>query len=232
MVKRMGAKIKVLKNGPYEVSGEIPLINARIVVDEEGFSRSWQAGKSYETAEQSYHLCRCGHSEQKPFCDGTHEERGFGGEELALLGKDSEHTVRYDSETISLLDEEPLCAVLRFCDRGVSIWEAVTHSEEDDNEQLAIEEACNCAAGRLTIERQDKTLIEPELNQEISPVQDTGANCRGPLWVKGGITLESADGHNYVERNRRTLCRCGESANMPFCDATHLNCPHMEGFDE
>jgi CDGSH-type Zn-finger protein len=55
---------------------------------------------------------------------------------------------------------------------------------------------------------------------------------RGPLWVKGGIGLEGAKGVKYETRNRMTLCRCGESSNMPFCDATHLHCPHMKGADE
>jgi CDGSH-type Zn-finger protein len=39
--------------------------------------------------------------------------------------------------------------------------------------------------------------------------------------VRGGITIESADGVPYEVRNRVTLCRCGRSDNKPFCDASH-----------
>ncbi len=54
--------IKVLDNGPYVVAGEITLMD----VD----------GKPFETKE-GIALCRCGHSENKPFCDGTHKKTGF-----------------------------------------------------------------------------------------------------------------------------------------------------------
>lgn len=44
----------------------------------------------------------------------------------------------------------------------------------------------------------------------------------GPLLVRGGVRLESADGH-AIEPNRRTvaLCRCGVSTIKPFCDGSH-----------
>jgi D-arabinose 1-dehydrogenase-like Zn-dependent alcohol dehydrogenase len=45
--------------------------------------------------------------------------------------------------------------------------------------------------------------------------------CSGPLWVRGGITVESGDGTRYETRNRVTLCRCGASSNKPFCDGSH-----------
>jgi len=95
----------------------------------------------------------------------------------------------------------------------------------------AIEESCACPGGRLTVVKDGKP-IDPALPQEIGLIQDSLKNCRGPLWVKGGITIEGADGKVYEKRNRVTLCRCGESTNMPFCDISHLACPHMHGKDE
>ncbi|MDR0369030.1 MAG: CDGSH iron-sulfur domain-containing protein [Candidatus Peribacteria bacterium] len=59
-----------------------------------------------------------------------------------------------------------------------------------------------------------------------------GKNCKGPLYVQGRIEVESSNGESYPVRNRQTLCRCGESRNMPFCDASHLHCEHMQGVDE
>jgi CDGSH-type Zn-finger protein len=44
----------------------------------------------------------------------------------------------------------------------------------------------------------------------------------GPLRVKGPITLVDADGNPFeVTRKTFFLCRCGASANKPFCDGSH-----------
>ena len=41
------------------------------------------------------------------------------------------------------------------------------------------------------------------------------------LVIRGGIQVEGSDGFLYKRRNRVTLCRCGESEIMPFCDSSH-----------
>lgn len=44
----------------------------------------------------------------------------------------------------------------------------------------------------------------------------------GPLLVTGSITLSDADGGAFVtEQETIALCRCGHSANKPFCDGAH-----------
>lgn len=54
--------VVVSKNGPYEVSGGIGLVDTA-------------TGQIGTTAR--YTLCRCGGSKNKPFCDGTHWDIGF-----------------------------------------------------------------------------------------------------------------------------------------------------------
>ncbi|MFZ0091397.1 MAG: CDGSH iron-sulfur domain-containing protein [Solirubrobacteraceae bacterium] len=56
------ATIEVSKDGPYRIRGAIPLIDA------DGQPESRNAGASLE----HYALCRCGHSQNKPFCSGMH----------------------------------------------------------------------------------------------------------------------------------------------------------------
>jgi uncharacterized Fe-S cluster protein YjdI len=57
-------QIAVEANGPYRVSGGIPVRRAD--------------GKPFETRNR-ISLCRCGQSKNKPLCDGTHKEIGFQG---------------------------------------------------------------------------------------------------------------------------------------------------------
>jgi CDGSH-type Zn-finger protein/truncated hemoglobin YjbI len=54
--------IEVSRDGPYRVTGGIPLVDAS------GTVVPRNAGASLE----HYSLCRCGHSQNKPFCSGMH----------------------------------------------------------------------------------------------------------------------------------------------------------------
>jgi hypothetical protein len=65
-------------------------------------------------------------------------------------------------------------------------------------------------------------VIESDFEPSIGLVEDTQAKKMGPIWVRGGIPVESAAGKPYEVRNRVTLCRCGKSSNKPFCDGSHL----------
>lgn len=226
-------KIKITRDGPYEVSGNVPLRNDVIGANQRGESLEWLEGREYETeAGSPYHLCRCGKSRTKPMCDGTHEDAEFCGRERADRPPYEEQASRQKGEAVDLMDDESLCVGARFCDVGKSAWNYALHSSDPRNRALAIEEACKCPSGRLTIVERDGTMIEPELEPGIGVVQDPAANCRGPLWVKGGIPIEGANGEQYETRNRVTLCRCGASHNQPYCDGSHYRVDGMQGADE
>ncbi len=64
-------KVKALKNGPYivEIKGKIKVI---------------KGGKEEEMDAKVLALCRCGHSNNKPFCDGSHAKVGFQAEEVEV----------------------------------------------------------------------------------------------------------------------------------------------------
>jgi CDGSH-type Zn-finger protein/uncharacterized Fe-S cluster protein YjdI len=51
---------------------------------------------------------------------------------------------------------------------------------------------------------------------EIEPQQD------GPLQVRGNLEITSGTGRVVSRLTQARLCRCGGSANKPFCDGTHL----------
>jgi CDGSH-type Zn-finger protein len=47
------------------------------------------------------------------------------------------------------------------------------------------------------------------------------ALVNGPLMVEGTIHIGKSDGTHEVKENKSFLCRCGHSANKPFCDGAH-----------
>lgn len=213
-------KIKVLPNGPYMVSGKVPLNQLRFVSDRNGASTAYEEIHKFEV-DETYYLCRCGRSNKKPFCDGSHKQ-GFDGTETAGHKTYEEMAEMIEGRFVDLLDAEELCAVARFCDTHGSTWNLVTDSEDPKCVDIVRQQCANCPSGRLTAVLKDGEAIEPVLPQEISVLEDTAAEAHGPIWVKGGIPIEDAKGKIYPVRNRVTLCRCGKSRNKPFCDGSHM----------
>ncbi len=64
-------KITVISNGPLKVEGEIAVQDTQ--------------GKEYGLGGRTtIHLCRCGLSKNKPFCDGSHRGGAFQAEAQAF----------------------------------------------------------------------------------------------------------------------------------------------------
>ena len=55
-------KIRIKPNGSIRVTGTVDIVDAD--------------GNILET-KTDFSLCRCGHSKEKPWCDGSHKEAGF-----------------------------------------------------------------------------------------------------------------------------------------------------------
>ena len=228
--KTKTGKVIVTKDGPYMVSGGLPLAKEIIVNDEnEGCPTEWAPGEKYPDRE-TYALCRCGQSGHKPFCDGIHAKAAFDGTETASRQDYLERAETTGGKDIALLDVQNLCARARFCQQGRGIWQ-ITASQKDDKGRARAEKIVGqCPAGRLVIwDKGKEAPVEPQFDPSISLVEDPHKRVSGGLWLKGGIVVESADGTAYETRNRVTLCRCGKSANKPFCDGTHIDCGFNDG---
>jgi CDGSH-type Zn-finger protein len=216
-------KIAVTTDGPYAVTGGPPLSRQTIGVNADGESVEWVAGESV-SADAAYLLCRCGQSSTKPFCDGTHVRIGFDGEETASHLPYQEQAQQIDGPVLALTDAEPLCAFGRFCDRDGQVWNSVSTAQSDTAREAFSRQVGQCPSGRLVAwDIADRKPLEPTLPPSVVLVEDPHEGVSGPLWVRGGIEITSADGVSYEVRNRVTLCRCGASNNKPFCDGTHVS---------
>lgn len=59
----MAVMIKGLKNGPFEISGGVKVLDYN--------------GYEYGDPGDPVYLCRCGQSKSKPYCDGSHAAVGL-----------------------------------------------------------------------------------------------------------------------------------------------------------
>jgi CDGSH-type Zn-finger protein len=222
MEPKSGVRVVVSKDGPYLVTGKIPLAQQIIGTDADGGSERWIEGKAFPLRE-SYALCRCGHSGRKPYCDGTHAKVGFDGQETATRAPYADTAKVFDGPTMRLTDAESLCASGRFCDPHGSVWNQVEKTDDSEIQATFIRQVGHCPAGRLVAwDKITGKPVEPEFPVSIGLIEDPDQQCSGPLWLRGGVAVVSFDGFEYEVRNRVTLCRCGESKNKPFCDGTHI----------
>ena len=214
--------ISITEDGPYVVTGSIPLREQSIAVNETGESIEWQPTKT-SPAKKKYALCRCGQSENKPYCDNSHADEGFEGLETASMKPYAEQAKVLDGPRFKLMDQEDLCALARFCDTHQTVWEEVEKTDDPEVAAIFLDQIKDCVSGRLVaIDTATGEPIEAPREQQISTTQDPAEQCSGPLYVEGGIRLISADGKEYERRSRMALCRCGASGNKPFCDGTHV----------
>ena len=214
-------RVVVSRDGPYVVTGKVPLSRQTIGTDADGGSQSWRVGKVFPL-QAKFQLCRCGHSKSKPFCDGTHAEIGFDGTETASREPSLSQAKVYDGPEMRLSDTEKLCAFARFCDPCGQVWAQVAQTDQPQVRATFIRQVGDCPSGRLVAwDKHTGQAVEPELPVSIGLIEDPPQQCSGPVWLRGGIAVVSSDGFAYEVRNRVTLCRCGASDNKPFCDGSH-----------
>jgi CDGSH-type Zn-finger protein len=215
--------IAVQKNGPYLVTGGVPLTRKSIAYSEWHEPMSWRKDAELG-AKPSYKLCRCGHSKHKPFCDNTHAAVGLDGTDTAPTEPSAARQEHGRTDRLTLGDDGMLCTRAGFCgNRVTNVWKELEQADDDSRVRFdVIQRIERCPSGRLTYDLGDGP-IEPDLPRAVAATQD------GPYWVTGGITVTMSDGRVLETRNRVTLCRCGQSRNKPLCDGSHREAKFKDG---
>ena len=159
-------KITVRPNGPYLVRGGVPLVRKSQVMSEHGEPLAWKKEGVLST-DEVYRLCRCGHSKNKPFCDGTYTLIEFDGFEQADPGPISARQKTFDGPTLSIQDDHSICVHSGFCgNRITNIWKMIKDSDDTQvrAQIMAMIERCPSGTLSYTLEL-DGEPIEPDLAQ-------------------------------------------------------------------
>lgn len=184
------------------------------VVNLENFKNS--KGKDLETAPVMT-LCRCGQSGMKPYCDGTHSKVGFVGSKKDDRWED--RVDEYKAKDITIVDNRGVCASNGACVNGLpKVFDDADpwiHPSEASAAEI-IETIEKCPSGALSYKIGSKRYQDLDRSPAIRVAKD------GPLHVEGFIVMQDDAGNTPECKEHYTLCRCGESSNRPFCDATHL----------
>jgi uncharacterized Fe-S cluster protein YjdI len=126
----------------------------------------------------------------------------------------------YANDAIEVHWEPKLCIHVRNCVRGLpEVFDAGKRPWIDpdaaDPDAIAAT-VVTCPTGALHFRRLDGgAQEEPQTETTVEP------RPNGPLFVRGRVRIVDAEGRVIREDTRVALCRCGGSANKPFCDGTH-----------
>jgi CDGSH-type Zn-finger protein len=220
-------KIIIRRNGPYVVSGGVPLVRKIQVVSEQGEPLTWKKGEEFRVG-KTYLLCRCGKSKRMPFCDSTHLKIDFDGTETAETTPSVERRRDFPGGVqIAVRHDDYLCMESGFCGtRWSTIEQMMKDCENINARSQVIAMVERCPSGSLTyalLKLESEGDIEPDLPRQVAATTDilSDGPVEGALWVTGGIPILRSDGRTFEVRNRVTLCCCGRSKKKPLCDGMH-----------
>jgi len=167
--------------------------------------------------ENTIALCRCGSSNKKPFCDGSHAKIGFSDTKLTDESKDKRDN--YMGEKITIHDNRGICSHAGLCTDNLGNvfrlkkepW--IDPYGADAQEIIKIIEKCPSGALSYSIDNVEHR--DQKRESMITVSKD------GPLCINGEIELKNIPRMKDVSKEHYTLCRCGSSKNKPYCDGSH-----------
>jgi len=208
MSEKAAPRIACLPNGPYYLLHETQPAPVPNLVRSSGAQCATLRGVA---------LCRCGASKNKPFCYATHSTNGFSDRRLSD-GKDNRR-VAYRGERITIFDNRAICAHAGFCTDGLKKVFRMGAEPWIDADGAALGEIVatirKCPSGALSYAIDGEEAMPPARPPQVLVTDN------GPYAVSGKVELMGVQFGDGASREHYTLCRCGASANKPFCDGSH-----------
>lgn len=132
----------------------------------------------------------------------------------------SDNTRKYTKDNITVLWQPDKCIHSTKCWRNLPQvfnpksrpWVSLDGAES----QAIIDQVAACPSGALSIEQ---TVADDNGSQMTTTVEILK---NGPLMVYGNLKVKDAQGNETTKSKVTAFCRCGASANKPYCDGSHI----------
>jgi uncharacterized Fe-S cluster protein YjdI len=137
-------------------------------------------------------------------------------------------TFKYSNNDITVVWKPNMCMHSTLCWTGLQ--EVFNPKErpwikiEGSTTEKIIEQVKKCPSGALSYFMNDLSPNEPAVDKlvsETTPVTRVQVTPNGPYILNTECLIVHSDGREETRAGKLALCRCGASANKPFCDGTH-----------
>lgn len=129
-------------------------------------------------------------------------------------------TKEYSNGEVTILWKSGLCIHSEKCVTGLPGVFNINSSPWIDAKGATsaeiIEQVSHCPSGALSMKKESEN--GEEAVEKATVITST---INGPYLVEGDFSVQDSEGNSLPVRSKAYLCRCGHSANKPFCDSSH-----------
>jgi len=185
-------RIHCLKNGPLRV---------------ENINSLSKVGGEKIPVKQIMVLCRCGKSNNKPFCDNAHIAFGF--DDSKKEGRCPNKVKDYVGKNITIHDNQGVCSHAAYCTKySPRVFNVDKKPWIDPNGDHDLEQTKTtikmCPSGALAYTTKEEKYIDQKRDPAIFIEPD------GPYQVVGGPIFTDSEENKPQSKEHYTLCRCGQ----------------------
>lgn len=132
-------------------------------------------------------------------------------------------TKKYSNGEVTIVWKPDMCIHSAICFRGLpGVFDPRKRpwvTPEGASTEEIIAQVDKCPSGALSWFRNEEEAaggkVKVEVETLVEPVKD------GPLLVYGNVLVKKPNGQTENHSKVTAFCRCGASANKPFCDGSH-----------
>jgi uncharacterized Fe-S cluster protein YjdI len=140
-------------------------------------------------------------------------------------------TKRYTNGEVTVVWQPHLCIHSGICFRGLpAVFDPRRRPwvmPENAASAAIVAQVGRCPSGALSMAPAEAPAAAPApaeapaADSDAAEVTRIEATSNGPLLVYGSVLVRGGDGRCELRDGTTALCRCGGSANKPFCDGSH-----------
>lgn len=132
-------------------------------------------------------------------------------------------TIKYTNGEVTVIWKPKVCIHSKVCwtelrevfDPFVRPWVRMDGSTTEK----IIQQVRKCPSGALSYEMNDGS--NKEVRAEEASILNIEISPNGPILIKTSCSIKHSNGTEETKEGITALCRCGASANKPYCDGSH-----------